>query len=197
MKTCCGAEEHVLYSKAAKEKILEEIIDMEEKMFVEVNKQGEKADCQSQLKAFRSMRHMSFAVLSGETLKSYWEDLHFAIEEGRNLVVEKYARMDNLIPVISEHSAIAKIVDIESTWMQELQKEYPHILHYDDNFARYASAELETYSDQTRDLYYRDVLTAKQLNINLVRERYLILYKGMGFKSLEEVEARAIAKQKA
>ena len=112
----------MLYSKAAKEKILEEIIDMEEKMFVEVNKQGEKADCQSQLKAFRSMRHMSFAVLSGETLKSYWEDLHFAIEEGRNLVVEKYARMDNLIPVISEHSAIAKIVDIESTWMQELQK---------------------------------------------------------------------------
>jgi len=35
---------------------------------------------------------------SKEMLESYFDDLVIAQKKGRNLVTEKYARMDNLIP---------------------------------------------------------------------------------------------------
>lgn len=163
-------------------------------MFIKVNEGHGKADCQNQLKTFYAMRYMSFAVLSRETLQSYYEDLRFALQEKRNLVLEKYARMDDLIPVINESRLIPKIVEIETEWIEALQKCYPHAIQSSNQFANYERSELETYSDQTLELYYRDILTAKQCQINLVEERYKILYKGMGFDSLEAVEAQAAGK---
>lgn len=191
---CCCNDEKKVYSKAEKDGILEKIIAIETKMFVEVN-QGQKVECQNQLKAFHVMRYMSFAVLSGETLQSYWEDLKFAILEGRNLVKEKYARMDNLIPILNNNPVITKIVAVENVWMKEVHEQYPLIVKYDQQFTNYETCELETYSDQTLDMYYRDVVVAKQLNINLVAERYRILGQKMGYPSLEELQARAAAKQ--
>ena len=105
---------------------------------------------------------MSFTVLSGETLQSYYEDLRFALQEQRNLVWEKYARMDNLIPVINENWLIPKIVEIETEWMETLHKRFPHAIQNGPQFANYERSELETYSDQTLELYYRDVLTVMQ-----------------------------------
>ena len=102
--------------------------------------------------------------------------------------------MDNLIPVINENCLIPKIVEIETEWMETLHKRFPHAIQNGPQFANYERSELETYSDQTLELYYRDVLTAKQCQINLAEERYKILYKNMGFNSLEEVEAKAVGK---
>lgn len=194
MTGCCCCDTRKIYSDEEKQKLLDKIIKIEEEMFVKVNDGHEKVDCQSQLKTFYAMRHMSFAVLSGETLQSYYEDLRFALQEDRNLVMEKYARMDNLIPEINENSLIGKIVEIEVEWMKELNKRYPHAIKISPAFSNYERSELETYSDQTLELYYRDVLTAKKCQINLVEERYKILYKGMGFDSLEAVEEKAAGK---
>lgn len=188
MNCCC--ENIKCYSDAEKKEILDKIVKIEEKMFVEV-KSAEPIDCQSMLKTFQAMRSMSFAPLSGATLHSYWEDLMFAVNEGRNLVMEKYARMDNLIPVINENPLIGKIVALESEWMKALNERYPHAIQYDNGFARYAHSELETYSDQTLELYYADLVKAQRAKINLVEARYLYLYSRMGFKSLEEVEEKA------
>lgn len=186
---CCSTRK--AYSKEEKKKLLDKIIAIEKEMFVKVNEEQGKVECQEQLKTFYAMRYMSFAVLSGDTLQSYYEDLCFALQDQRNLVLEKYARMDNLIPVINESSLIDKIVEIETAWMKELHARYPHAIRIGPEFANYERSELETYSDQTLELYYRDVLTAKRGRVNLVEERYKILYKGMGFDSLEAVEAKA------
>ncbi|MDY6029144.1 MAG: DUF4125 family protein [Acidaminococcaceae bacterium] len=197
MSCSCGCNRRC-YSEQEKNELLEKIIAIEAEMFVKVNEgQSDKVECQKQLKTFHAMRYMSFAVLSGETLQAYWEDLQFALQDERNLVMEKYARMDDLIPVINESGMIDDIVAVEVEWMTDLHARYPLSINMSPAFARYARCELETYSDQTLELYLRDVLEAKKMNINLVEERYKILYRGMGFKSLEEVEAKAAAQKRA
>ena len=158
MPKCCCNDDKCL-SRPSREKdmkaLLEKIIKIEEDMFVAVNEGGDKVDCQSQLKTFHAMRYMSFAVLSYDTVQSYWEDLNFALQDGRNLVKEKYARMDNLIPVFNENPAIDKIVEIECGWMKELHEKYPHAIQFGPQFANYEHSELETYSDETLELYLK------------------------------------------
>ncbi|MHC1717965.1 MAG: DUF4125 family protein [Acidaminococcaceae bacterium] len=173
--------------------IIDKIVDVEEKMFVSVRTK-EPADCQSMLKTFRTMRSMSFSVLEIDTLNSYLEDLKEAEKSGRNLVMEKYARMDNLIPVINDSEIISGIVQIETEWMNNLHRRYPFSVNFDDRFRNYETGELETYSDHTLGLYYRDLLTAYNNGLNLCEKRYLNLYKELGYSSLEEVEKAAILK---
>lgn len=191
--SCCDSERLQL-SAEDRQKLLSRIIDMEADMFAKVNEgKADKVECQTQLKTFRSMRNMSFAVLSDETLQSYYEDLKFAVLDGRNLVTEKYARMDKLIPPLNDNSLIEEIVQIEKEWMQDLHAKYPHAVGMSPQFENYERSELETYSDETITSYYRDVATARQMGLNLVEARYNVLYRGMGFTSLEEVEAKAAA----
>ncbi len=173
-----------------KEKIIAKIIQLEEKMFLAV-RTVEPAECQHMLKTFYAMRHMSHCVLSLDTLQSYFQDLVVAVALGRNMVTEKYARMDNLIPPLQENTAIDDIISMEKDWMQSLQERFPLTVSFDENFAKYASGELETYSKHTLTLYQRDIAHAYHHGINLVEKRYLILYQGMGFKNMEEVEATA------
>ena len=173
-----------------KEKIIAKIIKLEEKMFVAVRSE-EPAECQHMLKTFYVMRHMSHSVLSMDTLKSYFQDLVIAAAVGRNMITEKYARMDNLIPHLQRNEAIDDIISMETEWMQSLHKKYPLTVRFDENFANYAAGELETYSKHTLTLYQRDIALAYHHGINLVEQRYLILYQGMGFENLEAVEAIA------
>lgn len=190
MGCCCCGKERTICSKEEKDALIDKVIEIEKKMFVAVEA-AEPADCQQMLKTFHAMRYMSFAVLSFDTIHSYWEDLQFALKENRNLVKEKYARMDNLIPVFHESEFIEKIVALESKWMKELAAKYPLIIKFDQHFVNYEHSELETYSDQTLELYWGDLETADQMKVNMCEERYKILYKGMGFNSLEEVEEKA------
>lgn len=192
MAACCCNDDKCLSRPKDRTGLLARIIAMEAEMFVAVNDQDNKVECQSQMKTFQAMREMSFSVLSLDTLQSYWEDLNFAKQEGRNLVKEKYARMDNLIPAINDSPAIDKIVAIEVEWLKELHERYPHAIQYSEDFANYEHSELETYSGATLVLYLRDVESAKIARVNLVEKRYLYLYKGMGFKSLQEVEDKAV-----
>lgn len=194
--TCCCCSDRLELTDEQRKALLERIIKTEEEMFINVNGGKDRADCQEQLKTFRAMRNMSFAVLSNDTLQAYYEDLRFAVQDDRNMVMEKYARMDNLIPPLSDNPLIDEIVAIETAWMEALHKKYPHAINMSENFANYEHSELETYSDSTIGYYHQDVITAKQMGINLVEERYKILYKGMGFKSLQEVEEQALARMK-
>lgn len=182
----------------ARENLLNEIIDREEKMFVAVNARiagVKKAWCQDALKTFRQMRYMTHAVLGDDTLASYLEDLKVAFKNGRNLVAEKYARMDNLIPTNNESTRIVKIAEVESKWFNAMQKEYPSIVNPQTRFLNYAISELETYSVATLELYFKDVLNAELAAVNLVKCRYEILYKRLGFKDLAEVEELSTKKR--
>lgn len=107
------------------------------------------------LKTFYLMREMSHSVLAADTLTSYLQDLETAAAAGRNLMTEKYARMENLIPSLNENELIYKIVDIEREWLSEYIKN----IHFDNMLLKAALlhtqfANWKLISDATLNLYY-------------------------------------------
>lgn len=174
-----------------RESLVDQIVGREWDMMQAVVSDG-RSLCQERPGTFRAMREMSHSVLSRDTLASYLGDLRNAEVEGRNLVTEKYARMEGQIPPLSDCPLIPRIVSIESAWMKELCTAFPLTFQAAVTyFARYESCELETYSDTTLTLLYRDVLAAREGGRNLVRERYESLFAKLGQGALAEVEAQA------
>lgn len=131
---------------------------------------------------------MTHSVLSTETLESYLGDLNKAKVVSRNLLTEKYARMDNKIPPLKTNPTIDNVVKIEERWMKELSEKYPHTFKVGTSFKAYLSSELETYSDKTLTLYFKDVSKAEKEGRNLAEERYTMLFKQTGYGSIAEVE---------
>lgn len=147
--------------------------------------------CQEKPEVFKLMREMNHSVLSINTLKSYVEDLKTAEVKGRNLMTEKHARMSELIPSLKHNPLIHDIVSIESKWMKDFSIEYPLIANYrPDYFSRYLSCELETYSDNSIELYVNDLEKAKNDGINLAKERFRYLIRKLGYDSLEDFKSK-------
>jgi hypothetical protein len=171
------------------EKLLNEIIDIELRMFLAVLSASPSA-CQEQPDALRLMRRGSFCVLSAETLESYLSDLQEALEEGTNLMEMKYARIDDLVPPLSTSPFIDEIVDIESGWMKDLAGKYPLAFKGRAEYSAgiYLRSELETYSDRTLELYFGDVSRAAAEGRNLTEERYTFIFKQIGFDSIDAME---------
>lgn len=173
-----------------KKTLIERILEIEIEMFKKV-KTSEQSLCKERSDTFKAMRRMGHSVLSLETLRSYFVDLQKAKNKGRNLMTEKYARMDNTIRPIKTNEAIGSIVKIESDWMKKLSEKYPHIFRNSGDFGRYLGCELETYSDKTLDLYLRDVSQAEKEGRNLVGESYTTLFQQIGYRSIAESEKSA------
>lgn len=170
--------------------LIQQIVALELDMFVNV-KTSEPAPCQEKLRTFKLMRRMSHSALSLATLKSYLSDLQAAVMAERNLITEKYARMDNQIPLLNDNPLIQHIVSSECEWLAQLHEQYPLAVKCDENFKRYALGELETYSNRTLTLLYQDVCDAANGGHNLVEARYEYLYKSLGYLSLADVENKA------
>ena len=172
--------------------LIDRILAIELDMFEQVRTE-EPSLCQECPGVFRTMRGTSHSVLSTETMASYLKDLQEASAEGRNLMTEKYARMDERIPTLKLSQTIDDIVEIESRWMKELSRKYPNSFRGGEGFRRYLSCELETYSDRTLELYRRDVFAADKEGSNLAEEAYIKLFQQLGYGSIAEVEERARA----
>jgi len=175
-----------------KAELIEQILTAEFDMFQRVPTMTPTA-CQESEGGFRLMRGSAFETWSEATLESYLDDLLTALQENRNLLTEKYARMDDLIPPINLNPLIDDIVKIESEWQGEARRKYPHILGGGEvcdagGFEIYLRGELETYSDQTLELYYQDLLQALKAGRNLSEERYGNMSLKLGYSSLEEHE---------
>lgn len=171
------------------EELLHDIVAIELRMFLTVQT-SDPITCQEQPGAFKLTRKAGFHVLSPETLESYINDLQEAMEENRNLIELKYARIDSLIPPLSDNPLIEKIVEVEGRWLKELEKRYPLTFRGRADFATgvYLRSELETYSDRTLELYYKDVCKALAESKNLTAERYTYLFKQIGYNSIDDVE---------
>jgi hypothetical protein len=184
-----GSEEPVLTPQKSREQFLNDIVALELRMFMAIEP-STPSFCQEQPDAFKLMRRASYQVLSDETLESYLNDLQEAIDEGRNLIELKYARIDNLITSLSNNPLIEKIVEIEGKWLKELEKRYPLTFTSRADFAAgvYLRSELETYSDKTLELYYKDVCKAVEEGRNLTAERYTYLFKQTGYDSIDDIE---------
>jgi hypothetical protein len=148
------------------------------------------AACQESEGGFRLVRGSIYETWSEVTLESYHDDILNAMEENRNLLTEKYARIDDLIPTLNFNPVIDDIVKIESEWQAEVRTSYPHILSGggSTSFEKYLHSELETYSDRTLELYYQDISHALRGGMNLAQERYLKMAHKLGYSSLEEQE---------
>ena len=89
---------------------------------------------------------------------------------------------------------IKEIVQIESEWMNDLTQKYPHTFkRRASNFENYLSCELETYSDETIEFYFKDIKTSKDKGENLAEERYTHLFQGVGYNSITEVEENRLS----
>ena len=171
------------------EELLHDIVAIELRMFLTVQT-SDPITCQEQPGAFKLTRKAGFHVLSPETLESYINDLQEAMEENRNLIELKYARIDSLITPLTDNPLIEKIVEVEGRWLKELEKKYPLTFRNRSDFAAgiYLCSELETYSDRTLELYYKDVCKALAEGRNLTAERYTYLFKQIGYNSIDDVE---------
>ncbi|MBD3255125.1 MAG: DUF4125 family protein [Candidatus Lokiarchaeota archaeon] len=171
-----------------KEKLINKIINLELEMFQKV-RTSQPSLCQEHPHAFKLMREMGFSVLSEETLCSYLDDLITAKRKKKNLLTEKYARMNNIIPPLKNNSIIGDIVHIEKEWMKRLNQRYPNTIKGKITyFENYLSCELETYSDKTLNLYFRDIKKAVESDLNIIEMRYEYLFRKLGYESIQEKE---------
>lgn len=174
----------------SKNRLLRKIIKLEFEMFENV-RAIQPSLCQEKPGSFRLMREMNHSVLSNDTLKSYLKDLKTARLKGRNLMTEKYARINNIIHPINLNPDIQKIVSTELEWFKEFSEQYPYIINKKPNyFSKYLSCELETYSNRSIELYIKDIEIAQKVGINLVKQRFKYLVKKLGYTSLDEFESK-------
>ena len=173
-----------------REELLREITDIELRMFLAVEPSIPSA-CQEQPETFKLMRKASFYVLSNETLESYLKDIQEALDENRNLMELKYARIDNLIPCLNTNPIIDKIVEAEARWLKELAERYPLTFKGRADYAAgvYLRSELETYSNETLESYFKDVSKAMEEERNLTEERYTFIFRQTGYDSIDDVES--------
>ncbi|MBD5417309.1 MAG: DUF4125 family protein [Desulfovibrio sp.] len=157
-----------------REALLNEIIERELAMFLATPNEGGTADCQQRPDTFRVMRRMAHITHDDATLKSYLDDLRAAEESGRNFMLEKYARMDDRMPPLSESPLLDEIADAENAFLEEAARERPDRIQRNgsDIFRRYLRCELETLSPETLALYAEEVRRAKAEGRNLVLERH-------------------------
>ena len=178
-----------------RERVLNEIIEREVTMFLATKNQGGQAVCQQHPDTARLFRWMTHSVHSDAVLNSYLEDLRQAERDDRNLMVEKYARMDNLIPPRSQFAGLPELVNTEVAWQKEVMARFPHVLYGrdDDDFANYLSCELETMSDRTLTLRLEEQRQAVKDGRNMAQERYENLWHRLGRPTLAECERQAVA----
>ena len=173
-----------------KERIVEQIVEIEVEMFRSVPT-AQEPDCRARLEAMQLHRRGQFAVWSQRTCASYLQDLRHAKAAGKNLMTLKYARMDNLIPPLSENPLIHRVRQRFLRWQADVISRYPNIMRGArdlEDFSNYLGAELETYSDETLELLAADVEACDREGGNMSLEVYRFLAGQSGYASLDQME---------
>ena len=165
-----------------KDELINRIIEAEWSMFDEVNNEGGRAACQDDEWTFYAMRYSQHNAFSVEMLESYEQDIMDAVQEGRNLLTEKYAYMmeytdpayfeKNLrkhLPQVSagKEEIVARAANLSIKFQQDFEKKYPAFAKAgrpltgtdgtDVSLHVYTLGELKTYSVRTLELYIRDM----------------------------------------
>jgi len=184
------------------EELINDILDRELKMFLTVPTM-QKASCQEDPDSFKKIRRSHFMTWGRKTLNSYLEDLKEAEKDGRNLMRDKYARMDNLIPKLYDGPLIDQIVEIELKWQKYMFEQYPNLMGgarpltsdqdtpFSTSFETYLKGELESYSEKTLSCLYDDVKNAFEKGENVTEKLYVNMVKQMGYSSIDDAEAVA------
>ncbi|WP_418765818.1 DUF4125 family protein [Mailhella sp.] len=180
-----------------KETLIKDIVERELAMFLATPNEGGVSACQTRPQSFRLMRWMNHCTHDIATLESYLHDLEVAEAQGRNFMIEKYARMDNRLPPLSRNPLLDEITDAEADFLREASRLYPHAItgNGDLAFRNYCRCELETLSDRTLELYATEVARARKEGRNLAVERYDRLWNKLGEGSLAAYEAKLASRR--
>lgn len=197
--------------------LLAELLELEWDEFQKVQNVGGRAACQDDRKTFEINRKSQFAAWSRDALTSYLDDLKTARYQGRNLFMEKYARMmawthpeeyrqlEPNLPPISDY--VKKLVDIivhvQLAWQHDFASAYARLasrgrpIRHDAgnptvaSFEAYLRSELLTYSVETLNHYARHIARLMQQGVNPSLTSMDLMVRLSGFESLEQAEARS------
>ncbi len=199
-----------------REEKINKIIEMEWKMFQNVNNIGGRASCQDDHETFVIMRRSQFENWTEELLNAYLAYIEEAEQKGRNLIAEKYGRMmkdtepryyeENIkpyIPALSEtaEKMIDEIMEIIVPWEKDFAVRYPKLGRASrpvtaegdasgfTSMETYARGELGTYSEALLALYlaYMKKLKAEGKSISVMDRR--VMTRLYGYDSIEAAEA--------
>ena len=178
-----------------KTNLINRILDIELQWFLSVNPTLT-SECQQHPEAFKLIRSSAFETWSEETLALYLEHLVDAQSKERNLVREKYAKMQKSIPCQNLSNALNESVEIHDRWQKEAREKDPRIFREGTGigFALYLRCELDTYSPAVLESYVNDLKAASLEGRNLVIETYDRIAKKLGHSSLEEWHQKRAAK---
>lgn len=199
------------------DEIVKEIVALEWEDFQKVRNAGGRAACQDEKRTFEINRQSQFLAWSPEARASYLGDLKAARVAGRNLLMEKYARMmawthpdeykrleqslPGLPPVA--FSLTDRIAALQLAWHKEFAAAHPKLaargrpLHGggaaddDTSFEVYLRGELLTYSVPTLSLYLTHLENLKRQGRNLSLELMEHLARLSGYASLTQAEERS------
>ena len=198
-----------------KDELINRIIEAEWSMFDEVNNEGGRAACQDDEWTFYAMRYSQHNAFSVEMLESYEQDIMDAVQEGRNLLTEKYAYMmeytdpayfeKNLrkhLPQVSagKEEIVARAANLSIKFQQAFEKKYPAFAKAgspltgtdgtDVSLHVYTLGELKTYSVRTLELYIRDMRESETNGENIAFRIHRSTALFYGYDSLDESERR-------
>lgn len=153
------------------------------------------ADCQRNPEAFKMMRGSHFETWPEATLALYLTHLGSAQEQGRNLVREKYGKIQQSFPLTNQSDTLDEIVAIQEAWQRQAREQYPAILRPGggEGFSWYLRCELDTYSTEVLTAYLGDLKLACDEGRNLVTETYDHLARKLGHRSLDEWQKKKAA----
>lgn len=207
--------EEIKRKQTPKDDLINRIIELEWRMFDQVENQGGRAGCQDDEWTFYAMRCSQHSAFSENTLNSYLRDLERALREGRNLLTEKYAYMMEFtqpdyfdrslrpyLPAVSpeKEELVDRIANLSIRFRQEFEKVYPAFAKAgrpltgtgdgDVSLHVYTIGELKTYSVETLRSYLEDMRRSETQGENLAFGIYRSTAAFYGYRSLEEAEER-------
>lgn len=198
-----------------REEQIDIIIKTEWLMFQGVQNIGGRASCQDDCETFQIMRLSQYTNWSDEMLDCWHPFLLQCFGDGRNLVMEKYARMmeytdtayyDRMLasslPKVprQNYQLVNQIVERLVAWEQDFANQYPKLAGKGrpvtaegdasgfTSMETYARGELLTFPTELLELYlaYIKELTAAGKNLSLMIEDTMV--KLYGYASIAEAE---------
>lgn len=195
-----------------------QLVQIEWELFDQVKNDGGRASCQDDPDTFSIMRMSQFDPWPEELLDSYLNDLRLSMEQGRNLLSEKYAwmmkdsapeqfeQLRSMLPPEDplQERLLEETIAVQVRWMEEYCRRYwalsfgSRVIHTSEDrpgttsFETYLRGELHTYSMRTLKLYHDFVfrLDGEQKNLTL-----LVMRKTVSFYGYDSLEAADSAKK--